>query len=84
MGKKEALILRLLAEHGEMYGLDLVKRAGGVLGRGTVYVTLMAMEEELLLLSRKDPVINQNIGIQRLLYSITPIGRRALANEANR
>jgi DNA-binding PadR family transcriptional regulator len=40
----EQLILRLLREHGETYGLRLVALSGGELTQGGVYVTLGRME----------------------------------------
>jgi PadR family transcriptional regulator, regulatory protein PadR len=49
---KEALILELLVEQSEMYGLQLVAASKRRLKRGTVYVTLGRMEEKGLITSR--------------------------------
>lgn len=43
LARNEALILRLLREHGETYGLRLVALSDGALTQGTVYVTLGRM-----------------------------------------
>lgn len=75
----EAVILRLMiASAAESYGLDLVKRSGGDLKRGTIYVTLQRMEEKGFVESRPEPVTDEQIGAQRRLYRITGLGQRAL------
>lgn len=62
---------------GEKYGLDLVAGSGGLLRRGTVYVVLAAMEEELLIAGRDGaPVLDGEF--RRRIYEITIIGRRAI------
>jgi hypothetical protein len=53
--EKEALILRLLHQHPDLYGLKLVEAAQGHLKRGTAYVTLRRMEEKTYLSSRPEP-----------------------------
>ena len=42
----ETLILDLLAEESEMYGLELVETSKQRIKRGTVYVTLARMEQK--------------------------------------
>ena len=76
----ESLILSLLTAMGESYGLDLVKASDGQLGRGTIYVTLSAMEDVGLVASREETVIDERIAIPRRLYRITERGRHALAD----
>ena len=49
---KEALILELLVQESELYGLQLVAASKGRLKRGTVYVTLGRMEEKGFITSR--------------------------------
>ena len=43
---KELLILDLLAQAGQLYGLQLVSASNGRLKRGTVYVTLGRMADK--------------------------------------
>jgi DNA-binding PadR family transcriptional regulator len=76
--EKEQLILRLLREHGELFGLDLVKNSKGKLGRGTVYVTLARMQEDKgLIQSRKTKPVAE-WALPRPIYSLTEKGRAAL------
>ncbi len=44
--RTETLILDLLRQGRERYGLELVEASGGRVKRGTVYVTLGRMEEK--------------------------------------
>ncbi len=73
---KEFLILAMLAERGEMYGLELVNASGGQLKRGTVYVTLGRMEEKGYLESRQEERAPGAIGLPRRLYRPTALGLR--------
>jgi DNA-binding PadR family transcriptional regulator len=73
-----AVVLSLLAVRGESYGLDLVRASDGRLSRGTIYVTLTALEEQQLVTSRQEDVTDPAIGIPRRLYRLTPRGRAEL------
>src|SRR5688500_10694073 len=75
---KESIILRLLLEHGAMYGLQLVDTSDGHLVRGTVYATLSRLEEKGFVESRRESLRPEAIGPPRRLYTITALGRRAL------
>ncbi len=75
---KEALILELLVQEKEMYGLQLVAVSRGRLKRGTVYVTLGRMEEKGYILSRLDPAPLDAGGLPRRVYEPTAFGRRVL------
>jgi PadR family transcriptional regulator PadR len=77
--RTEVLMLELLVEHGEMYGLQLVATSGGMLKRGTVYVTLGRMQEKGLLTSRQEELPAGAIGLPPRLYKPTPKGILALA-----
>jgi len=78
--RTELIILRLLTgASAEMYGLELVKASGGLLKRGTVYVTLGRMEEKGLVKSRTKHDENHP-RLPRLVYQITALGARALAS----
>jgi DNA-binding PadR family transcriptional regulator len=72
----EAEILRLLVQHREMYGLELVA-ASDVLKRGTIYVTLGRMAEKGFVSSRTVKLANER-GLPRRLFSLTGLGERAI------
>ena len=74
----ERLILELLVQHGELFGLALVAASRGTLKRGTVYVTLGRMEDKGYLESRQEPQPDGAIGLPRRLYSPTPHALRVL------
>jgi DNA-binding PadR family transcriptional regulator len=67
----EQLILGLLAERGESYGLELVTASGNRVKRGGVYVTLGRMEQKGL-------VESSSVEGGRRLYRITALGERGL------
>jgi PadR family transcriptional regulator, regulatory protein PadR len=73
---KEGIVLDLLAERGEMYGLELVGASAGGLKRGTVYVTLGRMEDKGYVESRQEERQAGAIGLPRRLYRATPLGLR--------
>ena len=72
------MILELLVEHGELFGLALVEASRGRLTRGGIYVTLGRMEEKGLLTSRQEAPAPGAIGLPRRLYAPTPYARRVL------
>jgi len=76
---KEALILELLIDADELYGLELVARSKRRLKRGTVYVTLGRMEKKRLIRSRLEAPPPEAGGMPRRVYSPTGDGRRVLA-----
>jgi DNA-binding PadR family transcriptional regulator len=75
----ERLIIELLVEHQEMFGLQMVELSGGGLKRGTVYVTLGRMVEKGYLESRQEPLPDGAIGLPRRLYRPTGLAMRILA-----
>jgi DNA-binding PadR family transcriptional regulator len=75
---KEALILELLVEEPELYGLQLVAASKGKLKRGTVYVTLGRMEEKGFITSRFEKAPADEGGLPRRRYKASAYGRRAL------
>ena len=75
---KESLILELLVQEKEMYGLELVSASGRRLKRGTVYVTLGRMEEKGYIVSRLEPAPPDAGGLPRRVYQATVFGRRVL------
>ena len=79
LSAKESLILELLVDGGELYGLQLVASSKRKLKRGTVYVTLGRMEEKGYITSRLEDAPPDMGGMPRRLYEPTPLGRRVLA-----
>jgi len=69
---KETLILELLCNTTEMYGLEMVKVSRGRLKRGTIYVTLNRMEE-------KGYIDSYEGEDGKRLYKVTGHGSRVLA-----
>jgi DNA-binding PadR family transcriptional regulator len=78
LSAKESLILELLVEHKEMYGLELVAASRRRLKRGTVYVTLGRMEDKGYVVSRLESAPPHAGGLPRRVYEGTPLGRRVL------
>lgn len=72
MKPTDRLILDLLADWGEAYGLDLVKGSGGLLKRGSVYVRLGRLRESGLVKSR---LVKGTRGQDRTIFSLTPAGK---------
>jgi PadR family transcriptional regulator PadR len=79
LSPKETLILELLVEHEEMYGLQLVAASRRRLKRGTVYVTLGRMDDKGFITSRLEPPPDDVGGLPRPVYRATGLGRRVLA-----
>lgn len=75
----ERLIIELLTEHEELFGLRMVELSGGRLKRGTVYVTLGRMQEKGYLESRQEALPPGAIGLPRRLYRPTGFALRAHA-----
>jgi DNA-binding PadR family transcriptional regulator len=75
---KERLILELLVEHGDLYGLQLVAASRRRLKRGSVYVTLSRMAEKGFVESEPGPRAPGDSGLPRPLYRPTALGRRVL------
>jgi DNA-binding PadR family transcriptional regulator len=78
LSTKERLILDLLDNQGDQYGLQLVESSAGRLSRGTVYVTLGRMQEKGYLDSRQEPLPEGAIGLPRRLYRPTAYALRVL------
>lgn len=72
----EHVIVELLLEHQELFGLQLVELSQGRLKRGTVYVTLGRMQEKGYLESRQEPLPPGGIGLPRRLYRPTGLAMR--------
>jgi PadR family transcriptional regulator len=79
LSAKESIILELLIQRDELYGLQLVSASKRKLKRGTVYVTLARMEDKGYITSRLEAAPADVGGMPRRLYQATPLGRRILA-----
>ena len=80
LSRKEALILEMLTSaRRELFGLEMVKAAGGELKRGTIYVTLQRMKEKGFIDSKPEPRPAPEVGIPRRMYSATGYGQRVFA-----
>ncbi len=78
MIKKELMILRMLNENDELYGLQMIEDSGGKLKRGTIYVYLDVMEDKGLITSYKEEK-HPDRRTQRRKYKITELGQLEVA-----
>lgn len=78
LSSTERLILELLEQHDELFGLQMVDASSGRLKRGTVYVTLGRMQEKGYLTSRQEALAPGAIGLARRLYRPTGHAIRVL------
>ncbi len=76
LSNKEFIILQMLIENDEMFGLEMVEASEGELKRGTIYVTLQRMGEKGLVESRQEPRPEGEIGIARRIYKASGLGVR--------
>jgi PadR family transcriptional regulator, regulatory protein PadR len=75
LSRKETLVLEMLMNNGEMFGLEMVEASQGGLRRGTIYVTLSRMCDKGYVESREEPRIMPEIGIPRRKYCVTGLGQ---------
>jgi DNA-binding PadR family transcriptional regulator len=74
----ELLVLRLLSsEPSGLYGLEMVKKSGGKLKRGSVYVILGRLEDKGYIKSRI-PRDADHAGLPRPHYTLTAQGQKVL------
>lgn len=76
LSAKEYLVMKLLMDEGEMFGLEMVHESDGELKKGTIYVTLQRMEQKNLLSSEEEERAEDENGIARRFYSPTNWGER--------
>lgn len=76
---KELEVLRLLQSAGSgMYGLELVEKSNGTIGRESIYKYLWRLEEKGYI-TKKAPVRADHPGMPRPIYRINGLGQKALA-----
>ena len=76
LSRKEILILEMLMDKDEMFGLEMVEASEGGLKRGTIYVTLQRMADKGYVESREEPRTLPEIGIPRRKYFASGLGQR--------
>jgi len=78
LSNREALIMEILLEQPtvELYGLELVRKSGNRLKRGTVYVTLARLEDKGFIESREEIPKPSIPGMPRRVYKVTGYGQR--------
>jgi len=76
---KESVVLNILSDCREHYGLEILAESTGLLSRGGLYVILSRMEEKGYIRGRKEDVEPSEVArAPRRLYEITGQGQRAL------
>ena len=73
LAAKDLLILYILAHHGAMFGLDIVKQSHNRIGRGAVYVRLSRLIDKSLVFETVRDDFN------RAKFDLTSNGRDFLA-----
>jgi DNA-binding PadR family transcriptional regulator len=76
LSDKEFLIMEMLVNGEEMFGLEMVGESAGELKKGTIYVTLGRMEDKQLVESHEEDRVENETGIARRLYSPSDYGER--------
>lgn len=76
LSDKEFIILEMLVNKGELFGLEMAETSHGELKQGTIYVTLQRMSEKNLVESRQEARRENEIGIARRKYKATEFGVR--------
>lgn len=78
LSNTEFVILQIMINEGaDMYGLEMLRRSGDKLKRGTIYTTLSRMEAKGLITSKKEKTIQKGLTAKRRMYQIN--GSAAIA-----
>jgi DNA-binding PadR family transcriptional regulator len=76
---KELEVLRLLQSAGTgMYGLEIVEKSGGAIGRASIYKYLWRLEEKGYV-TKRVPASADHPGMPRPIYRINGLGQTVLA-----
>ncbi len=84
-GTLQTIILKILADHGKMYGYEITQRVKELsentilLTEGALYPTLHKMEAEGLLKTQTE-AIGKRV---RKYYSLTPVGKKEVKEKVN-
>ncbi len=81
LSKKERVILELMKDERWWYGLDIIAKSNGEIGRGTVYVVLSRLTDLGFVESRNEAQGYATIHDQlpRKIYRITDAGKQAVS-----
>jgi Transcriptional regulator PadR-like family. len=74
MGVKQRRVLDILANRGELAGLDIVRASDGEIARGSVYGFLARLERTGYVRSRVAPEIRPRNGLPGKKYAVTERG----------
>lgn len=77
--EKELVVLELLRDGREWYGLEILAAASGKLTRGGLYVTLSRMEDKGFITGADEQLRIAAARAPRRFYRITGLGERAVA-----
>jgi DNA-binding PadR family transcriptional regulator len=77
-GKELEVLRHLNSELKGMYGLQVVERSGGAIGRASVYILLSRLEDKGYV-SVTRPKTADHPGMPRPIYKINALGKKALA-----
>jgi DNA-binding PadR family transcriptional regulator len=66
----ETIILKILADGKERYGLQIVEESSGRLSRELIYMVLYNMEDKSLIESYEEPTSSRKWGRRKRLYKI--------------
>lgn len=84
ISKTEFMILQIMITGGsEMYGLEMLRKSGNKLKRGTIYTTLNRMEDKGLISSKKEASIQEGLTAKRRMYKVNGSGAIAANNFHN-
>jgi len=76
LSNKEYLVMQMLSENEEMFGLEMVNESGGDIKKGTIYVTLQRMTNKDILESWEEEAGENKNKAARRLYRPTEYGER--------
>jgi DNA-binding PadR family transcriptional regulator len=79
LSAKERIILEMLVDSPDMYGLEIVEASNKEIGRGSVYVFLDRLEERGLVSSELEKRPQNMAGNPRRLYKASGQGARAVS-----
>jgi DNA-binding PadR family transcriptional regulator len=76
----EILVIQILRDHPQgLYGLEIIQKSEGRLGRGTVYVPLGRLQERGYVERQDEP--SQHGGLPRPRYRLTRDGTRVAVED---
>lgn len=77
-GKEIEVLRHLQMAVTGMYGLEIVDKSDGAIGRGSVYILLSRLEDKGYV-ERTVPTAADHPGMPRPIYKINGLGKQALA-----